>query len=265
MNSTAIINSLTAGLLRCAAVALAGGMTAALVQTSCAQATSTNHGVFLAQAEQTLTTARGRYHREPTNAEAAWYFGRACFDRGEFATNDTERATLAVEGIEVMRKLVVREPKLAAGHFYLAMNLGQFARTKLLGALTIVDEMEKEFKIARELDDHFEYAGPDRNLGQLYLQAPGWPASIGSRSKARKHLERAVELAPGFPENHLNLLEACCTWRDAKGIRREVKAIGELWPIAKTNFTGAAWASSWADWEKRRASLQAAAVIKPAR
>ena len=220
---------------------------------------------FIVFAEKTLLAARANHHRAPTNAEATWQLGRACFDRAEFATDDSERAKLAVEGIEVMRKLVVTKPDLAAAHFYLAMNLGQLARTKLLGALTLVDEMEKEFKLARQLDEHFEFAGPDRNLGQLYLQAPGWPASIGNRFKARKHLERAVELAPGFPENHLNLLEAFCEWKDQKGIRRELKVLDEIWSAARTNFTGEVWASYWADWEKRRAHLQTSAAAKLAR
>ena len=215
---------------------------------------------MIVYAEKTLETARARHEREPMNAEAAWQFGRACFDRAEFATNDTERATLAVEGIAVMRPLVAREPKLPAAHFYLAMNIGQLARTKLLAALKLVDEMEREFKAARELDEHFEHAGPDRNLGQLYFQAPGWPASIGSKSKAHKHLERAVQLAADYPENQLNLLEAFCEWKDHKGIKRELKAVAELWPAAKTNFTGAVWAASWVDWEKRCGELQARAA-----
>ncbi|MCX6894755.1 MAG: hypothetical protein NTZ16_04485 [Verrucomicrobia bacterium] len=212
---------------------------------------------MVAYAEKVLQAARARHEREPTNAEAAWQFGRACFDRAEFAANDTERATLAVEGIAAMRPLVAREPKLAAAHLYLAMNLGQLA---LLAALKLVDEMEHEFKAAHDLDEHFEHAGPDRNLGQLYFQAPGWPASVGSKSKARKHLERAVALAPDFPENQLNLLEAYCQWKDLKGIRRELKSLPALWPAAKTNFSGMAWASSWADWERRRAALETLAA-----
>lgn len=257
MNLFAISNSPPAcrsgsALLVCALVAI--------VQMSAAQTNlPAGETDFVTYAEKTLLAARTRYHCEPTNAEAAWQLGRACFNRGEFATNDTERAMLAVEGIDVMRQLVAREPKLAPGHFYLSMNLGQLARTKTLGALPIVDEMEHEFKVARSLDEHFEHAGSDRNLGLLYFKAPGWPASIGSRSKARKHLERAVELAADFPENHLNLIEAYCDWKDRKGLRRELKAVEELWPVAKTNFTGEAWASSWVNWEERRWKWKATA------
>ena len=87
------------------------------------------------------------------------------------------------------------------------MNLGQLARTKGLGALKLVNQMEHEFTRARDLDEQLDWAGPDRNLGLLYRDAPAI-GSIGSRTKAREHLKRAVELAPQYPENRLNLIEA---------------------------------------------------------
>jgi tetratricopeptide (TPR) repeat protein len=111
--------------------------------------------------------------------------------------------------------------------------------------------MEREFKTVRDLDAKFDYAGPDRNLGLLYLEAPGWPASIGDRSKARRHLERAVELAPDYPENHLCLLEAYLKWNDQKGLLRESKVVEKLLPVARKGFTGEAWEQSWVDWDKR--------------
>lgn len=214
---------------------------------------------FLQWAEKAYLTAKQQYEASPTNSEAAWHYGRASFDRAEFATNDTERSAIAEPAIAAMRALVAQDPKLAAGHYYLAMNLGQSARTKLLGALTLVDEMEKEFKITRDLDPKFDHAGADRNLGSLYFEAPGWPASIGNHSLARKHFEAAEKLAPDYPENHLNLLAAEVKWNDTKGMRKELAALTALWPKAQAQFTGEEWASSWADWQARWADLKAKA------
>jgi hypothetical protein len=87
------------------------------------------------------------------------------------------------------------------------MNLGQLARTKGLSALKLVDQMEGEFTRARDLDEHLDYAGPDRSLGLLYRDAPVI-GSVGSRTRAREHLRRAVEVAPQYPENRLSLIEA---------------------------------------------------------
>lgn len=199
-------------------------------------------------------SARQRFESDPTNHVAIWEFARAGFDRAEFATNDTERAALAVLGIDACRKLIARDPKSAPGHYYLGMNLGQLARTKLLGALKLVDEMEREFKAAAALEERFDHAGPQRNLGLLYYEAPVL-GSIGSRTKARKHLERAVELAPDFPENRLNLAEAYLKWRDKQPLKRELEALQKLWPAAKTNFVGADWEAAWQDWTRRERQL----------
>src|SRR5204863_9133981 len=96
-------------------------------------------------------------------------------------------------------------------HYYLGMNLAQLAQTKMLGALKIVTQMEREFSIVRDLDEEFDQAGADRNLGLLYRDAPAI-GSIGSRGKARQHLEHAVKLAPPSPENRLNLIETYLKW-----------------------------------------------------
>lgn len=218
---------------------------------------------FAARAQRLFIESQERLRAQPTNAEAAWQFARAAFDLAEFATNDTQRAALADEAIAVARRLIEREPRLAAAHYYLALNLGQLARTKSLGALKLVQEMEQRFKTARELDEHFDFAGPDRSLGLLYLDAPGWPASIGSRAKARLHLERAVELAPDFPENRLCLLEALLKWRDKKAAQRQAVNLSEVLQRARTNLTGAAWAGAWADWERRWEDAQRKLKAKP--
>jgi tetratricopeptide (TPR) repeat protein len=209
-----------------------------------------------ARTEAVFRAARQRHLADPNNAEASWQFGRACFDLADLATNDTQRAAIAEEGIAATRMVTQVDPALAAGHYYLAMNLGQLARTKTLGALKLVQEMETLFKRARELDPHFDYAGPDRNLGLLYRDAPGWPTSIGNRSKARQFLQRSANLASEYPENRLNLAESCLQWSEKTAARREFDTLVGLWPRAKQQFSGEEWAASWNDWEKRRAELQ---------
>jgi hypothetical protein len=146
--------------------------------------------------------------------------------------------------------VVERYPALSAGHYYLGMNLGQLARTKTLGALRIVDEMEREFSKARKLDEKFDYAGPDRNLGILYCEAPTF-GSIGDRKKALEHMERAVAVAPDYPDNRLSLIEACLKWNERERARAQVKALRKLWVPAKKNLTGEEWKMSWIDWQRR--------------
>ncbi len=202
-------------------------------------------------ARKKYAEAQADYSKQQQNPDVAWKFGRACFDVGEVATNSAERALIAQQGIAACRAAVAAAPKSAGAHYYLAMNQGQLARTKSLGALKLVDEMEREFTTASKLDEKFDHAGPDRNLGLLYRDAPSI-GSIGSRSKARQHLQRAVELEPDYPDNRLEFIEALIHWHDTAAARREFKTLEEHWPASKAAYSGPAWQASWEDWEARR-------------
>ncbi len=208
-----------------------------------------------AYAKKNFREAELRYKAGQSHAKTAWEFGRACFDLADFATNRTERALIAEQGILACRQAVAREPNLAPGHYYLGMNLAQLAQTKGLSALKLVSQMEQEFSLARTLDEQFDFAGPDRNLGLLYRDAPAI-GSIGSRSKAREHLKRAVALVPQYPENRLNLIEAYLKWGERNNAHRELQALEEAWLGARTNFIGEAWTAGWADWEPRLNKLK---------
>ena len=208
-----------------------------------------------AYAKRSFEEAQSRYQKAPGQTDTAWQFGRACFDLAEFATNKTERASVAEQGMAACQQAIARESNSAPAHYYLGMNLGQLARTRSLSALKLVDQMEEEFSRARDLDDHLDCAGPDRNLGLLYADAPSI-GSIGSRTQARAHLKSAVKLAPEYPENRLNLIEAYLNWGERTGAHRELQALEAAWPTARTNLVGDAWAASWADWEPRLKKLK---------
>jgi tetratricopeptide (TPR) repeat protein len=215
--------------------------------------------VFLARAEQAVAAAQQNFSAAPNRVEAGWRLGSACFDVADLATNDAQREAFAKRGIAACNYALGRQTNCAAGHYYLAMNLGKLAEAEApsLAAYRLVHEVEREFETAAALDVHFDYAGPARNLGELYFQAPSWPLSIGNKHKAREWLERAAALAPDYPENLLALAEARWKWHEHAEFAATMKQLESLWPAARTNFTGEAWESSWADWETRRAMLRA--------
>lgn len=207
---------------------------------------------FAARAQKAYEDGKSRFQVETNNPQACWQFAKACFDWAEFATNNTMRARLAEEGISASRHLISSDSNSVPGHYFLAMNLGQLARTKSLGALKIVTQMEAEFDEVLDLDADFDFAGADRNLGLLYLYAPGWPVSVGNNSKARFYLQKAVKRSPDFPENHLNLIDAEIKWGDKKAAIATLDALDALWPDARKKFAGEAWDADWASWEKHR-------------
>ncbi len=217
--------------------------------------TPTAEAESAAYARRNFQEARARYDTAPGESAVAWQFGRACFEVAEFATNRSERATLAEQGIVACRLAVARASNSAPAHYYLGLNFGQLARTKGLGALKLVDQMEQAFSRARELDERLDYAGADRHLGVLYRDAPAI-GSVGSRTRARARLKRAVEIAPQYPENRLNLIEGYVKWGERADASRELQALAAAWPTARTNFVGAAWAATWVDWEQRLQKLR---------
>lgn len=212
--------------------------------------------VFVRRAAVAYQLAQAHYQAATNLDPAAWQFARACYNLADFATNDENRASLAVQGIAACRQLLREQPKSAVTHYWLGMNLGQLARTELLGALALVREMEQEFKIAWNLDTSVDHAGPARSLGLLYREAPGWPTSIGSNRKAREWLERAAHTAPDFPENWLVLTESYLIWSEPASAREPLQQLAKIWPAAHTNFTGVAWEQDWADWNARRTTAQ---------
>jgi hypothetical protein len=208
------------------------------------------------RAEQAYLRAREQSQAVPQDPQAGWELGRACFDWAEFATNDTQRAILAREGIAACERVLEQNDGVAGAHYYLGMNQGQLARTMSLGALKLVQEMEAHFQKARQLDAAFDQGGPDRNLGLLYLEAPGWPVSLGSRSKARTHLRKSVEHAPLFPENRLNLMDAYARWNELNLLQREMKAWDQCVDEARREFAGERWQWDWPRWERRVQTLR---------
>jgi tetratricopeptide (TPR) repeat protein len=221
-----------------------------------------SHPEFAAHAQKAYETAKAKLESNTNDADALVQFGRTCYDWADFAASSHLRAEIADEGIVACRQLIALNSNSIPGHFYLAMNLGQLAQTKKISALKLVSEMEIEFKIVLAADPNYDRGGADRGLGLLYLQAPGWPTSIGSKTKAREHLQKAVSLAPDYPENLMNLIEAELKWGEKANVQRDMKSLDELWSSARQKFVGANWADSWADWDKRRDAVRRHIAVK---
>jgi hypothetical protein len=102
-------------------------------------------------------------------------------------------------------------------------------------------------------------------LGVLYRDAPGWPVSIGSRAKSRRHLEKAVELFPDYPGNQIHLLESRLVWGEMSQVRKRIPAVEVILKSARTNLTAEAWAASWAEWDRSWQTIKARTQEKPAK
>jgi hypothetical protein len=220
------------------------------------------HGVdtnqFILRAQTEFLRAQTNFESATNDTAARLQFARASFLYADLATNEPQRAAIAQAGIAVCRQWLVQEPKSAPAHYYLAATLGELAQAEApsIAAYLRVYEVEREFKTAAELDVKLDHAGPARTLGELYFQAPGWPLSIGSKDLAREWLERAAALAPGYPENLLNLAEARLKWREQDGAAKALRQLDTIWSAAQTNFAGPLREKDWLDWTTRRAAAR---------
>jgi tetratricopeptide (TPR) repeat protein len=227
--------------------ALVALILAIFAQAAWAADTNTTEGFI----EASFQHWHREYQTNSHSAEVDWKLGRACFDMSSLQKDSSAEARYAEDGIAACRAALEQEPSSAPAHYYLGMDIGQLADTKRnLSGLRMVKDMEREFSAARALDQHFDFAGPSRNLGLLYRDAPAI-VSIGSRSKARQYLEEAVQLAPEFPENQLNLIESYLKWDYHNEALRQYGELEKMWPAAKEKFIGVPWLMSWTDWNKR--------------
>ncbi|HEY3346507.1 MAG TPA: hypothetical protein VGK71_02680 [Nitrospirota bacterium] len=76
-----------------------------------------------------------------------------------------------------------------------------------LSALGWVKDALKGLAAVAATDPSYDYAGAYRSMGKVLIEAPGW-SFIGDKKKGLAYLEKAKEIAPGFPMNRLYLAQA---------------------------------------------------------
>lgn len=194
---------------------------------------------------------RLRHEAAPQDATVALALARLTGELAEHIKSSPQRAALAEEGIAAAQAALTVCPTNAAALCMLGKNLGQLARTRSLGALRLVPQMEAAWLSAAALEPGVERASPHRLLAMLYSNAPGWPLSIGNRALSRTNFAQAVALAPEFPENWLVYFEACLSWEDYKTARSLTPGITNALRQIPKHFTGPDWAWRAQFWERR--------------
>jgi tetratricopeptide (TPR) repeat protein len=210
------------------------------------QSKLTEREFFQERYNRTLTA----YHKEKENPELAICYVLAAFEWAELALNSSERESTATSAIDVCRRFLSSSSHQAQANYYLALNLGQLAKTKWLGALRLVTEMEKRLHTARSLDHSLDNGGPDRALSRLYFQAPGWPTSVGNKDKAIRHAKNAIAAAPNYPGNRLSYLEILLDHNSYKEAKRQGGITSEVLKNARSELDSTYWSHSWKIWDK---------------
>ena len=97
----------------------------------------------------------------------------------------------------------------------------------------------------------FDYAGPERNLGLLYRDAPGMAGQHRQQAQGAAISGTGRQARAGLSRKSSDLAEAYLKWNEPDDAKNELNALDAVWPEAQTNFTGE-WAQSWDDWSTRR-------------
>ncbi len=123
-------------------------------------------------------------------------------------TDEGRRYALAKKGYYNGDWAVKTAAEDGRSYYAAAVNLGLMMQQDLLKAMGNVGHLKEMLEKAIEMVPVFDECGAYRVLGQLYVRAPSWPASIGDPDLAVEFLQEAVKLAPDNPINHLFLVEA---------------------------------------------------------
>jgi hypothetical protein len=149
--------------------------------------------------------------------ETLWQAARTAAWLGEYGGDNTLREEHVRRGLTFANTALQLKPEGVEANFYHAVLAGFMGDLDNSYGLDAVKQIEQRMTRLIEAGANVAHGGPQRVYGVLLLRAPGPPTSVGSLRNAKKQLERAVEIAPHWPENHLYLAELEFAWAKDKG------------------------------------------------
>jgi hypothetical protein len=144
------------------------------------------------------------YMKDP---ELQWRLIRAYANyHSEQAEKDLDEQKWAAEtGYKFAVEIDAAHSDKAEIVYYYASICIRYLYFHRIKALFLGPGLLRSFEKARELNKYIDDAGPDRNLGMLYLELP-WP--LGDKKKALQHLQATEVIAPQRAANRLSLAKA---------------------------------------------------------
>lgn len=120
-----------------------------------------------------------------------------------FESKSIDKTKYAEAGQKVIKAYLDKNSKSGVGHYLYAYLVGKHAQLSPLSGLDLVPVLEQEALLSEKLSPEVDFGGPARMLGELYLEAPSPPFSVGDLGKSLDYFKKAVKIAPGFYLNHL--------------------------------------------------------------
>lgn len=153
-----------------------------------------SEGVSAQDYEEAILLYREALELDPDNAAILWRLGRSHLSLGDALPED-HRLEIYEEGREYVERAIEIDPDSPDAHFWYASLLGRIGQTRgVMQSLFMVKPMEEALEKVLELDP--DYASAYYVLSMLYMEAPGWPLSIGNKSTSLEYALRSVEMDP---------------------------------------------------------------------
>ena len=142
---------------------------------------------------------------EPENSELLWRLAKVQLRIGDEALEE-EKLDIYRKGEEYAERAIELDPQSPDAHYWYASLLGRIGQTRgVLQSLFMVSPMQEALEQVLEIDP--QYAGAYYVLSMLYMEAPGWPLSIGDLDQSLEYALKSVEMEPDNLDHNYNLVE----------------------------------------------------------
>ncbi|MDH4196021.1 MAG: TRAP transporter TatT component family protein [Candidatus Aminicenantes bacterium] len=185
----------------------------------------------LSKAQEALGKYREAYVTKEDAYGASWRIARAHYWIGDHTPDKAEKKRIFEQGIYYAKKAVEFAPDKPEGHYWLGICYGVYGEAKgVLKSLSLVKPIKAAMNKVLELDPAYDDGGPDRVLGRVYHELPGFAG--GSKKKSLEHLLRSKELGPRVGLTRIYLADTYLSLDEVEKAREELEFVLAMEPDA---------------------------------
>jgi len=148
----------------------------------------------------------------PDDPVALWHLAMSCYYLGQrVVETPDERKAVFAEGHELAEQAASRDPGCAPCHMLAGVNQALWGQEMgIFRVISGLPNVKRHLQRSTELDPTFAGASALRVRSQIARVLPKWLG--GGKARARRYLQRAIEIAPHEPLNYQFL--AKLYWKD---------------------------------------------------
>ena len=163
---------------------------------------------------------------------ACWRMARVEYWIGDHTAGKGEKKRIFEMGIYHAKRAVQADPGGPEGHYWLGVLYGVYGEAKgVLKSLSLVKPIKAEMNAVLAVDPAFDAGGPDRVLGRVFHELPGFAG--GSKEKALEHLLKSKEFGPQVGLTRIYLADTYLALGQVLNAREELEFVLAMEPDPK--------------------------------